>query len=244
MGMSTTVDPQQAALFSDMAAEWWNRKGSSALLHQVNPVRLAYIRERAAAHFGLDTTRRNWLSDRDVLDVGCGGGILTECLARLGGAVTGIDAAEGGIAVAREHAAGQGLSIAYELTTADNLVQQGRCFDLVTCMEVVEHVADVPAFLSSLAKLLKPGGLLIYSTPNRTAMSYGVMIVGAEWILRLLPRGTHDWNRFLTPEDLKAALGGAGLTATDCQGIAYDPARGFALSDDMRVNFIGAAVGA
>ena len=242
MGMSTTVDPQQAELFSGMAADWWDRKGSSALLHQVNPVRLSYICEQAGPVLGVDTSSARWLAGKDVLDVGCGGGILAECLARLGGNVTAIDAAGGAIDIAKAHAAAQGLDIDYRLQTTDVLVREGRKFDLVTCMEVVEHVLDVPAFLASLRALLKPGGLLVFSTPNRTAMSFGVMIVGAEWVLRLLPRGTHDWNRFLTPEEMQRAMALADLEVTDCQGISYAPGAGFGVSDDKRVNYIGAAV--
>ncbi|MBV7256321.1 bifunctional 2-polyprenyl-6-hydroxyphenol methylase/3-demethylubiquinol 3-O-methyltransferase UbiG [Pacificimonas sp. WHA3] len=237
----STIDPAQAELFSGMAAEWWDRKGSSALLHKVNPVRMQFIRREVAAHFGRDTMVPGWLDGMSCLDVGCGGGILTECLARLGGHVTGIDAAEASIDVAIVHGAGQGLDIDYRLAATDVLVNEGASFDIVTCMEVVEHVSDVPMFLASLTALLKPGGLLVFSTPNRTAMSYGVMIVGAEWILRTLPRGTHDWDRFLTPEEMRRALNRAGLELGHVEGIALDPARGFALSDDMRVNYIGAA---
>ncbi|MBZ6379491.1 bifunctional 3-demethylubiquinol 3-O-methyltransferase/2-polyprenyl-6-hydroxyphenol methylase [Pacificimonas flava] len=239
--MSTTVDPAQAELFSGMAAEWWDRKGSSALLHQVNPVRLKYICEVAGAEWQLDTSARRWLEGCEVLDVGCGGGILSECLARLGGEVTAIDAASDSIDVARSHAADQGLEIDYRLATTDVLEREDRRYDLVTCMEVVEHVLDVPAFLKSLRALLKPGGLLIFSTPNRTAMSFGVMILGAEWVLKLLPRGTHDWDRFLTPEELTSALALADLDVFDCRGINYAPGTGFALGPDKRVNYIGAA---
>ncbi|MEE4349676.1 MAG: bifunctional 2-polyprenyl-6-hydroxyphenol methylase/3-demethylubiquinol 3-O-methyltransferase UbiG [Pacificimonas sp.] len=237
----STVDPAQAELFSGMAAEWWDRRGSSALLHQVNPVRLRYICEQAARELGADTSERHWLEGKRVLDVGCGGGILTECLARVGADVTGIDAAEQGIEVAKAHAEAQGLTIDYRHVEASVLVTAGEQFDLITCMEVVEHVADVPAFLADLRALLKPGGLLIFSTPNRTAISFGVMIAGAEWILRLLPRGAHDWNKFLKPDELTAALAQANLTVTDIQGISYNPGTGFTLSDDQRVNYIGAA---
>ena len=238
--MSTTVDPQQAALFSGMAADWWDRTGSSALLHKVNPVRLSYICQHMNA-YGSDMAGREWLAGKACLDVGCGGGILAECLARLGGEVIAIDAAEGAVDVARAHAGAQGLEIDYRLATTDVLMREGLSFDLITCMEVVEHVLDVPAFLASLRALLKPDGLLVFSTPNRTAMSFGTMIVGAEWVLRLLPRGTHDWERFLKPEELSDAMAIAGLEVFDCQGIAFDPATGFTLSSDKRVNYIGAA---
>lgn len=239
---STTIDPDQARLFDSIAHEWWDAEGSSGPLHKVNPVRLAFIREQALAHFGRDARARDWLSGLDVLDIGCGGGILAEPLARLGGNVTAIDAAAEAIAVAKAHAVEADLPVDYRQSSVEALAGQGASFDLITCMEVVEHVADVPAFLGGIAKLLKPGGLLIFSTPNRTALSYGALILGAEWVLRLIPRGTHDWNRFLTPEELTAALAEAGLKVTETRGIGLRPSRGFELSDDRRVNYIGAAV--
>ena len=239
---TTTIDPAQARLFDSIAHEWWDAAGSSAPLHKVNPVRLAFIREQALAHFGRDLRDRAWLSGLDVLDIGCGGGILAEPLARLGGRVTAIDAAAEAISVAKAHAAEAGLSIDYRQSSVETLVEGGHAFDLITCMEVVEHVADVPVFLDGIARLLKPGGLLVFSTPNRTALSYGTLIVGAEWVLRFIPRGTHDWNKFLTPEELTAALENAKLKVTETRGIGFRPSRGFELSDDRRVNYIGAAV--
>lgn len=239
---TTTIDPAQARLFDSIAHEWWDASGSSAPLHKVNPARLAFVREQALAHFGRDSRDRAWLSGLDVLDIGCGGGILAEPLARLGGRVTAIDAAAEAIAVAKAHAVEAGLEIDYRQSPVETLVEEGRRFDLVTCMEVVEHVADVPVFLRGIASLLKPGGLLVFSTPNRTALSYGTLIVGAEWVLRFIPRGTHDWNRFLTPEELTAALTSVGLRVTETRGIGFRPSRGFELSDDRRVNYIGAAV--
>lgn len=239
---TTTIDPAQARLFDSIAHEWWDANGSSAPLHKVNPVRLAFVREQALAHFGRDSRDRAWLAGLDVLDIGCGGGILAEPLARLGGRVTAIDAAAEAIAVAKAHAVEAGLEIDYRQSPVETLVEEGRRFDLVTCMEVVEHVADVPVFLRGIASLLKPGGLLIFSTPNRTALSYGTLIVGAEWVLRFIPRGTHDWNKFLTPDELTAALADAGLKVTETRGIGFRPSRGFELSDDRRVNYIGAAI--
>lgn len=239
---TTTIDPAQARLFDSIAHEWWDASGSSAPLHKVNPVRLAFVREQALAHFGRDSRERAWLSGLDVLDIGCGGGILAEPLARLGGRVTAIDAAAEAIAVAKAHAAEAGLEIDYRQSSVEALADAGRCFDLITCMEVVEHVADVPVFLRGIASLLKPAGLLVFSTPNRTALSYGTLIVGAEWVLRFIPRGTHDWNKFLTPEELTAALESAGLKVTETRGIGFRPSRGFELSDDRRINYIGAAV--
>lgn len=239
---ATTIDPAEAAHFGGMAHEWWDPQGSSGPLHKVNPARLAYIREQALAHFERQPAERYWLAGLDVLDIGCGGGILAEPLARLGGTVTAIDAAAEAIEVAMTHAEAAGLDIAYRQCAVERLAGEGARFDLVICMEVVEHVADVAQFLGGIAEILRPGGLLIFSTPNRTAMSYGTLIVGAEWVLRLIPRGTHDWNKFLTPEELTAAMSKAGLRVIDTRGIAFRPSRGFELADDRRVNYIGAAI--
>jgi 2-polyprenyl-6-hydroxyphenyl methylase/3-demethylubiquinone-9 3-methyltransferase len=237
-----TVDPREAARFGGMAAEWWDPKGSSAPLHKVNRARLGYIRERALPHFGRDGRERRWLAGLDVLDIGCGGGILAEPLARLGGRVAGIDAAAEAIDVARAHAAAAGLDIDYRQASVERLAGEGRRFDLVTCMEVVEHVADVPLFLKTVRDLVKPGGLVVFSTPNRTALSYATVIVGAEYVLRMIPRGTHDWTRFLTPDELRDAMAAAGLAITDVRGIVFKPSRGFELGDDTRINYIGTAV--
>lgn len=242
--MTTTIDSAQAALFDSIAHEWWDHSGSSAPLHKVNPVRLAYIREQALAHFGRDSRARDWLAGLDVLDIGCGGGILAEPLARLGGNVTGIDAAAEAIAVAKAHAAEAGLGIDYRQGSIERLAAEGRRFDLITCMEVVEHVSDVPLFLAGIRASLKPAGLVVFSTPNRTAMSHAALIVGAERVLKVIPRGTHDWSKFLTPDELTAAMAAAGLRVTDTRGIGFRPSRGFELSDDRRVNYIGAAVAA
>ncbi|MGB7404183.1 MAG: bifunctional 2-polyprenyl-6-hydroxyphenol methylase/3-demethylubiquinol 3-O-methyltransferase UbiG [Pacificimonas sp.] len=242
MTNAARTDSNQAAHFSAMADEWWDRSGSSSMLHRVNIIRLEYIRERVATRFGRQIRGVNWLEGLSCLDVGCGGGILAECLARLGGETTAIDTAEASIEVAKAHAAAQSLAIDYRLTTVADLASTKGKYDLVTCMEVVEHVDDVPAFLGDLAKLVKPDGVLIFSTPNRTAMSYGTMILGAEWLLGLLPRGTHDWDSFLTPDELSAMMTRAGLSVTETRGIALNPARGFVLSADKRVNYIGTAI--
>ena len=241
---AASIDPASAALFGGIAGEWWDPRGSSRLLHAVNPVRLGYIRRRAGGHFGWNARERRPGAGLAALDVGCGGGLLTEPLARLGFAATGLDASPEAVAVAREHAAAAGLPVAYRAGSAEALVADGARFDLVTAMEVVEHAADVPSFCGALARLLKPGGLLVFSTPNRTALSYAVMIVGAERVARVIPKGAHDWRQFLRPDELAAAFGAAGLHVTDTQGITYLPGRGFALGRDRSVNYIGAAVAA
>lgn len=239
---ATSIDPKSAALFGGLAAEWWDPRGSSRLLHAVNPVRLGYLRRRAGVHFGWEPRQRHPATGLSALDVGCGGGLLTEPLARLGFAATGLDASAQAIAVAADHAAAQGLAVDYRAGSAEELAASGARFDLVTMMEVVEHVADVPAFLAAIEAMVKPGGLLVFSTPNRTALSYAVMIVGAEQVARVIPRGGHSWRQFLKPAELEAALGSAGLRVTDTEGVSWAPGRGFALARDRSVNYIGAAV--
>lgn len=231
---SATIDSAEAAHFGSLAADWWNPKGSSAMLHRLNPVRLGYLRERIDAHWGGDPRARQPLAGKAALDVGCGAGLLCEPLARLGAAVTGIDAAPENIAVASEHAAGQGLAIDYRAGEVAAL--DGR-FDLVTCMEVIEHVADPPAFVGALAARLAPGGLLILSTPNRTGLSRLAMITIGEGA-GMIPRGTHDWDRFLTPDEVRRLLEAAGLRVVDTRGIAFSPARGLTLSDDLTLNYL------
>ncbi|WP_133366155.1 bifunctional 2-polyprenyl-6-hydroxyphenol methylase/3-demethylubiquinol 3-O-methyltransferase UbiG [Qipengyuania sediminis] len=235
---TATIRPREAAHFGAQAAEWWDPKGSSAMLHRLNPVRLGFIRSAIDRHWSIDSGNRNPLAGKSALDVGCGAGLLTEPLARLGASVTGVDAAEDSIAVARDHAAAMGLSISYhagELAA----VPQGR-FDLVTSMEVLEHVADKPAFLAALAARLETNGLLVLSTPNRTAASRA-LLVGAAEALGMVPRGTHDWHDFVTPDELTGLLGDAGLAVETMRGIAFSATRGLHLSDDMRLNIILAA---
>ena len=239
---ATSIDPASAALFGREAAAWWDPRGSSKLLHRVNPVRLGYLRAAARTHWGWVTDALRPALGWSALDIGCGGGLLTEPLARLGFAATGLDASPDAIAVARAHAAQAGLAIAYRAGSVEALAAEGARFDLVTCMEVIEHVADVPAFLRAVAMLLAPGGLLLFSTPNRTALSWGVMIAGAEQIARVIPRGAHDWRQFLKPHELSAALAQAGLRVTDIQGITIGPDLAFRLGTDMSVNYIGSAV--
>lgn len=240
---AATVDRRNVALFSRLAAEWWDPEGSSRLLHRVNPVRLAYIREAAVSHLGRDPTARHALEGLAALDVGCGGGLVAEPLARMGAAVVGLDASGEAIAVARDHAREAGLEIDYRQGEAASLAAaMPHRFDLLTCLEVIEHVADVPLFLESLHRLLKPGGLIVFSTPNRTGLSHAVMITGAERLLRVLPVGAHDWNQFLTPEELSGHLDAAGFAVREMRGLSWRPGRGFHISEDMRINYIGHAV--
>jgi 2-polyprenyl-6-hydroxyphenyl methylase/3-demethylubiquinone-9 3-methyltransferase len=228
-----TIDPREAAHFGKMAAEWWDPRGSSALLHQMNPVRLGYIRDQIDHHWRIDEHDRKPLKDRKALDVGCGAGLLAEPLARLGAEVTAIDAAPETIAAARYHAEGQRLAIDYRVGGVETL--EGS-FDLVTSMEVIEHVTDPRAFVMGLARALAPEGLLILSTPNRTARSRLMMITLGEGLGRI-PRGTHDWAKFLTPEELCALLQEAGLEVPDVTGMAWSPLKGFSLSDDKSLDY-------
>ena len=230
-----TIDPREAAHFGAMAADWWDPKGSSAMLHRLNPVRLTYVREAVDRHWHGDSAARRPLAGRTALDVGCGAGLLCEPLARLGAGVTGIDAAPENVAAARAHAAGQGLTIDYR---AGELAQlTGHRFDLVTCLEVIEHVADPASFVAGLAGALAPGGLMILSTPNRTPLSRLALISLAEGLGRI-PRGTHDWDKFLTPEELADHAAAAGLKVTDTTGITFSPGRGFALGENLALNYL------
>ena len=234
MAAATTIDPQQAEHFGALAADWWDPNGSSAMLHRLNPVRLQYIRDRIDHHWQLDERELRPLAGRSAADVGCGAGLLAEPLARLGARVTAVDAAEANIEAARAHALGQGLEIDYRVGGVEAL--DGR-FDLVCSLEVVEHVADVRTFVQGLADALAEDGLLILSTPNRTAWSRLLMIVLGEGS-GAIPRGTHDWDKFLCPEELCALLRDAGLEAVDVTGLGWSPSRGFCLSDDKSLNYL------
>ncbi|NIJ08139.1 2-polyprenyl-6-hydroxyphenyl methylase/3-demethylubiquinone-9 3-methyltransferase [Sphingomonas vulcanisoli] len=235
MSATVTIDPAEAAHFGQMAADWWNPRGSSAMLHKLNPVRLRYIREQLDQRWGLDPKARTPLAGKRVLDVGCGAGLLSEPLARLGAAVTGLDAAPENVAVARVHAEGQGLAIEYRVGEIGEL-GSGR-FDLIVAMEVIEHVADVEAFVAAIADALAPEGLVILSTPNRTALSRLAVITIAEG-LNIVPQGTHDWAQFLRPEELAERLAAAGLVVNDTRGIGFFPGKGFALSDDLSLDYL------
>jgi 2-polyprenyl-6-hydroxyphenyl methylase/3-demethylubiquinone-9 3-methyltransferase len=228
-----TVDPREAAHFGAMATDWWDPKGSSAMLHKLNPVRLAYIRARIDTHWGADEYSLRPLEGKRAADVGCGAGLLAEPLARLGADVTGVDPAPENIEAARAHAVGQGLAIDYRTGSVEAL--SGR-YELVTSLEVVEHVADVPAFLSGLAGALADDGLLILSTPNRSALSR-LMLIGLGEGTGRIPRGTHDWEKFLTPEELCGLLRDQGLEIVDCTGLGWGPGRGFHLSDNKALDY-------
>jgi 2-polyprenyl-6-hydroxyphenyl methylase / 3-demethylubiquinone-9 3-methyltransferase len=230
-----TIRPEEAAHFAALAAAWWDPKGSSAMLHRLNPVRLAYLREAIDHHWSLDSAERRPLAGKRALDVGCGAGLLAEPLARLGADVTGIDAAAETVAAARAHAAGAGLSIAYRQGDIAELRPDG--FDLVTAMEVLEHVADRQAFVSALAGALAPEGLLVLSTPNRTARAR-LLLVGAAEAVGAVPRGTHRWTEFVTPDELRVLFARAGLTMGEPRGIAWSPTAGLHLSDNLSLNYI------
>jgi 2-polyprenyl-6-hydroxyphenyl methylase/3-demethylubiquinone-9 3-methyltransferase len=234
-----TVDPAEVARFSRLAGKWWDPHGEMAVLHKFNPVRLAYIRDAACRRFDRDPRQLGCLAGLRILDIGCGGGILCEPLARLGAAVVGADPAEANIAAARLHAAEGGLAIDYRATTAEALADAGERFDVVLAMEVVEHVADLGLFVKRCAEMVKPGGLMITATLNRTLKSFALAIVGAEYVLRWLPRGTHQWDKFVTPNELEAALERHGLRVVEETGVIYNLlADRWQISTDMDVNYM------
>jgi 2-polyprenyl-6-hydroxyphenyl methylase / 3-demethylubiquinone-9 3-methyltransferase len=232
---TTTILPQEAAHFGTLATEWWDPKGSSAMLHRLNPVRLGFVRAAIDVHWQGDSRSVRPLAGKRALDVGCGAGLLCEPLARLGAEVTGVDAAAENIAAAQAHAAGAGLAIDYRCGDVGALGLTG--FDLVTSLEVLEHVADPAAFLAALRSALAPGGLMILSTPNRTARSRLLLVEAAERS-GMIPRGTHHWDQFITPEELRILLSAAGLTMGDPNGIAWSPGKGLHLSSDLALNYI------
>jgi 2-polyprenyl-6-hydroxyphenyl methylase/3-demethylubiquinone-9 3-methyltransferase len=234
-----TVDPAEVERFSALATEWWNPRGKMAPLHKFNPVRIGYIRDRAAARFSRDPKRLDSMKGLRILDIGCGGGILAEPLARLGAAMVAIDPSETNIAAAGQHAEQSGLAIDYRCTTAEELVEQGETFDIVLAMEVVEHVADVALFVRCCGTMVKPGGLMIAATLNRTLKSFALAIVGAEYILRWLPVGSHRWDKFVTPNELEIAMEQGGLHVLREQGVIYNIlADRWQLSTDTDVNYM------
>lgn len=238
--MSTsTVDPAEVAKFSAMAEEWWDPAGKFAPLHKFNPVRLKFIRETAAAHFRRDPKGLKPFEGLSLLDIGCGGGLLSEPMARLGFVVTGADASEKNVKTAAAHAEATDLSIDYRAETAEMLAAEGLSFDVVLNMEVVEHVADLNAYLAACAKLMKPGGIMIVATLNKTLKSLALGKIAAEYVLGWVPRGTHDWTRFIEPKRLHALLKDAGLKVLKTQGVAFDPLTwDWRLSNDTDVNYM------
>jgi len=238
----STIDPAEVARFDAIARDWWDPKGPMAVLHKFNPVRLAFVRDEACAHFGRDPKTMRSLEGLSLVDIGCGGGVLSEPLSRLGAEVTGLDPAPTNIAVARAHAEAGGLAIDYREETIEAVVAGGRRFDIVLAMEVVEHVADVEAFVAACCAAVKPGGLLVMATLNRTLKSYALAIVGAEYVLRWLPKGTHDWEKFVTPDELGDAIVANGFALGAQTGVVYNPLTGrWSAARDMDVNYMLAA---
>ncbi|MFT0862121.1 bifunctional 2-polyprenyl-6-hydroxyphenol methylase/3-demethylubiquinol 3-O-methyltransferase UbiG [Ancylobacter sp. G4_0304] len=236
---ASTVDPREVERFAALAAEWWNPRGKMRVLHKFNPVRLAWLREKLVAHFGRDPRSLRPLAGLRLLDIGCGGGLIAEPLARMGASVVAIDPAERNIAIAGLHARESGVEVDYRATTAEALADSGERFDVVLAMEVVEHVADIGLFLSRAAEMVKPGGLMAAATLNRTKRSFALAIVGAEYVLGWLPRGTHDWNRFVTPDELAEALEASGLTVLEREGVVFNPlADEWRRSSDVSVNYM------
>lgn len=242
--MTSTIDPAEVAKFEAMAAEWWDPNGKFKPLHLMNPCRLDYITTQIAAEFDRNLAGPHPLTGLRILDIGCGGGLLSEPMARLGAEVVGADAAARNIPVAQVHAEQSGLKIDYRITTAEDLAASGEQFDVVLNMEVVEHVADPLAYLTACQQLLKPGGLMLCSTLNRNPKSFMMAIIGAEWVMRWLPKGTHDWAKFITPAELYDLIRKAGLDPVDKKGMVFNPVSWrWSLSDrDLSVNYVTASV--
>ncbi|HEY6023945.1 MAG TPA: bifunctional 2-polyprenyl-6-hydroxyphenol methylase/3-demethylubiquinol 3-O-methyltransferase UbiG [Pseudolabrys sp.] len=235
----TSVDAAEVERFSRHAADWWNPHGAMAALHKFNPVRLGYIRDQVAARLDRDPKKLDCLKGLRVLDIGCGGGILSEPLARLGAELVGADPSDDNIAAAQAHAGESGVVVDYRATTAEDLAAAKERFDVVLAMEVIEHVADVGAFVSTCAAMVKPGGLMFAATLNRTLKSFAFAIVGAEYVLRWLPRGTHQWDKFVTPEELETAIEASGLSVIGERGVIFNPfADRWQLSSDTDVNYM------
>jgi 2-polyprenyl-6-hydroxyphenyl methylase / 3-demethylubiquinone-9 3-methyltransferase len=238
----STLDPVERDRFAALASEWWDSGGKFRPLHQIGPARLSFLRDELVAHFAKPAGGLRPLQGLRLLDVGCGGGLISEPLARLAAAVTGLDPALENIEVARQHAAAQGLAIDYRAGHVEDLAAEGLLFDAVICLEVVEHVPDVGAFLATCARLIRPGGLMLLSTINRTLKAYALAIVGAEYILRWLPVGTHRWDRFVTPQELRRHLEAAGLRAPALKGLLYNPLKdAWSLGSDTDVNYLASA---
>jgi len=240
----STVDEAETAKFAAMAEEWWDPRGKFAPLHKFNPVRLEFLRDRICAHFGRDPLGNRPFDGLKLADIGCGGGLLSEPMARLGANVTGIDAGEKNVRIAATHAEEVGVAVEYRCDTVEAMAARGEAYDVVLNMEVVEHVADLGLFLDSSAALVKPGGMMFVATLNRTIKAFGLAIVGAEYVLGWLPRGTHDWNKFVRPSELAAPLRRAGLEMTEITGVAYNPLKDkWSLAPkDLDVNYMVMAV--
>jgi 2-polyprenyl-6-hydroxyphenyl methylase/3-demethylubiquinone-9 3-methyltransferase len=242
----TSVDAAEIAGFEAMAAEWWDPDGKFRPLHRLNPTRIAFIRDHVAAHYKRPASRSGPgpgpFDGLTLLDIGTGGGLVAEPMARLGAAVTGIDPSDKNTAIARTHSEAFGLDISYRATTAEQMAADGEQFDIVLALEVVEHVADIGVFLEATSRLVRPGGMLIASTINRTKRAYALAIIGVEYVMNWLPRGTHDWDKFVTPGELTAALEDRGMQMCAVAGLTYNPlTRAWRISGDTGVNYIIAA---
>ncbi|RIA55481.1 bifunctional 2-polyprenyl-6-hydroxyphenol methylase/3-demethylubiquinol 3-O-methyltransferase UbiG [Dichotomicrobium thermohalophilum] len=238
----STLDEREVERFRALAAKWWDPEGEFAPLHAIGPERLRFLREQLVLHFARDRNAPEPLEGLRIADIGCGGGLVSEPLARLGASITGIDPAEENVAAARAHAADSGLEIDYRAARVEDLAAEGAQFDAVIALEVVEHVPDVPAFINVCTSILRPGGLMLLSTINRTARAFALAIVGAEYVLRWLPRGTHQWDRFVTPDELAEALRASGLRVVETRGLTFNPlTREWRLSDDTGVNYFMSA---
>ena len=235
-----TVNQDEIAKFSAMAEEWWDPHGKFKPLHKFNPTRLDYIKSVICSHFDRNETDTKPFEGLRFLDIGCGGGLLSEPMARLGADIMGADAGEANIKTAALHAKQMGLEIDYRCTTADALEQDGEKFDVILNMEVVEHVADVPAFITACSNMVKPDGIMFFATLNRTVKSFALAIVGAEYVLRWLPKGTHDWNRFITPDEMRDYLEISGIHTTEMTGVSFNPLTDkWKMSSDLGVNYMG-----
>ena len=241
--MNTTIDPIEYEKFSKMAEEWWNPSGKFKALHKFNPKRIEFIKDRLVNHFLLDANAKKPLNKLDILDIGCGGGLLSEPMSKLGANVTGIDIVERNINIAKAHSNEENLNIEYKVSTAENLLNGNKQFDAILNMEVIEHVSDLNLFIESCEKLLKKDGILFFATLNRNIISYGLAIIGAEYILGWLPKGTHDWKKFITPEELKIIFRSSGLNISEIVGMKYNPIYdNWYISEDTSVNYLGTAI--
>lgn len=238
----TTIDQTEVDRFSAMSAEWWDPTGKFKPLHKINPVRLAYIRDKVSAHFGRDPLSHRPLEGLRILDIGCGGGLLSEPVARMGATVLGADASEKNIKIAMTHSAQSGVEVDYRAVTAEALAEAGETFDVILNMEVVEHVADVDFFLSTCASMVRPGGLMLVSTINRTMKAAALAIVGAEYVLRWLPRGTHQYEKLVRPEEIEGPLAKSGMQVIEMKGVFFNPLQNqWHLSSDIDVNYMALA---